>query len=77
MNAARKMMKGLKLGIGSKLSNTITKQTRASAADVVSFSGCKDNQTSADAVEGGEATGALSWVSFLRLRWRINLKPCT
>jgi metacaspase-1 len=66
VSAAQKMMKGLKLGVGSKLSNAISKETRASAADVVSFSGCKDNQTSADTVEGGQATGALSWVSKVR-----------
>jgi len=42
----------------------ITKATRTSAADVVSFSGCKDSQTSADTQEGGEATGAMSFVSW-------------
>ncbi len=63
--------------------NEVTKQTKASGADVVSagsesifqlqdprsrsfptqimLSGCKDAQTSADAVEAGKATGAMSW----------------
>ncbi|KAJ3288850.1 Ca(2+)-dependent cysteine protease, partial [Borealophlyctis nickersoniae] len=30
-------------------------------ADVISFSGCKDLQTSSDTVEDGEATGAMSY----------------
>ncbi|KAL6941693.1 Ca(2+)-dependent cysteine protease [Hanseniaspora osmophila] len=37
------------------------KQMKFSPADVVMFSGCKDDQTSADASENGRATGALSW----------------
>jgi len=55
------------------------RQTKTSPADVVrrlpfllfsclndlqiSWSGCKDSQTSADAVEAGAATGAMSYVS--------------
>ncbi|BGP18963.1 hypothetical protein JCM10213_004206 [Rhodosporidiobolus nylandii] len=38
-----------------------TKATRSSNADVISFSGCKDNQTSADTSMQGQATGAMSW----------------
>ena len=34
---------------------------KASPADVISISGCKDDQTSADAREGGMSTGAMSW----------------
>jgi len=34
---------------------------RSTVADVVQFSGCRDEQTSADAKIGGEATGAMSW----------------
>ncbi|QOU20662.1 hypothetical protein BRETT_000373 [Brettanomyces bruxellensis] len=34
---------------------------KMSAADVIMFSGCKDSQTSADAQEAGNFTGALSW----------------
>ncbi|CAD6979157.1 unnamed protein product [Tilletia controversa] len=40
---------------------SFTKQNRASGADVVMLSGCKDSQTSADATEAGKATGAMSW----------------
>ncbi|KAI5118095.1 hypothetical protein M0805_005202 [Coniferiporia weirii] len=37
------------------------RQTRTSPADVISWSGCKDSQTSADTVEAGSATGAMSY----------------
>ncbi|KAN0138941.1 Caspase domain containing protein [Lactarius tabidus] len=37
------------------------RQTKTSPADVISWSGCKDSQTSADAVENGSATGAMSY----------------
>ncbi|TFK27140.1 metacaspase [Coprinopsis marcescibilis] len=39
----------------------ISKDTRTSPADVISFSGCKDSQTSADTSEAGKATGAMSF----------------
>ncbi|KAF9512582.1 hypothetical protein BS47DRAFT_1372759 [Hydnum rufescens UP504] len=42
------------------------KQTRTSPADAISWSGCKDNQTSADTVEVGQSTGAMSFVSSSR-----------
>lgn len=38
---------------------------KASPADVISISGCKDDQTSADATEAGQSTGAMSW-SFIK-----------
>ncbi|CAZ83713.1 unnamed protein product [Tuber melanosporum] len=41
------------------------KRTKTSAADVIQWSGSKDSQTSADATEGGEATGAMSY-AFIR-----------
>lgn len=34
---------------------------RSSVADVIQFSGCRDDQTSADASIEGSATGAMSW----------------
>ncbi|ODV61399.1 caspase family protein ASCRUDRAFT_33987 [Ascoidea rubescens DSM 1968] len=37
------------------------KKTNTSPADVISLSGCKDNQTSADSKIGGMATGAMSY----------------
>ncbi|KAF9478415.1 peptidase C14 [Pholiota conissans] len=39
----------------------LSKATRTSPADVISWSGCKDSQTSADAQEAGQATGAMSY----------------
>lgn len=39
----------------------VTRTTKLAQAEVVSWSGCKDDQTSADATEGGRATGAMSW----------------
>lgn len=59
------MLKGL-MGTFTEAKNTgsaedLTKRTKSSPADVVMFSGCKDSQTSADAVEAGKATGAMSW----------------
>ncbi|GJE99037.1 caspase family protein [Phanerochaete sordida] len=45
-------------------------QRKASSADVISFSGCKDSQTSADTVEDGVAAGAMSY-AFIR-SWRHN-----
>ncbi|CDZ96616.1 peptidase c14 [Phaffia rhodozyma] len=37
------------------------KKTKTSPADCIQFSGCKDNQTSADTQEAGRATGAMSY----------------
>jgi len=41
--------------------NDYAKATRTSPADVISWSGCKDSQTSADTQEAGTATGAMSY----------------
>ncbi|KAI8330945.1 caspase domain-containing protein [Choanephora cucurbitarum] len=43
-----------------------------SPADVIMFSGCKDNQTSADAKEDGKATGAMSHAFISTLRENPN-----
>ncbi|KAK7206146.1 caspase domain-containing protein [Myxozyma melibiosi] len=47
-------------GGGNKASE-LTRRTKTSPADVITFSGCKDSQTSADASEAGKATGAMSY----------------
>jgi hypothetical protein len=54
-------------GVGKRLMNgdkatEYAKQTRSSNADVISWSGCKDTQTSADTSMAGKATGAMSWI---------------
>ncbi|GJN88093.1 hypothetical protein Rhopal_001049-T1 [Rhodotorula paludigena] len=58
-------IKGL-MGMGKRIMNgdkatEVTKQTRSSEADVITWSGCKDSQTSADTSFAGEATGAMSY----------------
>lgn len=39
----------------------VAQQTKTSPADVIEWSGCKNDQTSADTQEAGLATGALSY----------------
>ncbi|EWC45522.1 metacaspase-1A [Drechslerella stenobrocha 248] len=51
----------IKKAKNSSSADTISKRTKTSPADVVQWSGSKDVQTSADTVEGGEATGAMSY----------------
>ncbi|AEO59515.1 hypothetical protein MYCTH_112363 [Thermothelomyces thermophilus ATCC 42464] len=45
-----------------------TKRTKTSPADVVMWSGSKDDQTSADATIASQATGAMSWAFITALR---------
>ncbi|KAL2022096.1 hypothetical protein VTK56DRAFT_6140 [Thermocarpiscus australiensis] len=45
-----------------------TKRTKTSPADVVMWSGSKDNQTSADVNIASQATGAMSWAFIAALR---------
>lgn len=45
---------------GATKADRFTRQTRTSSADVITWSGCKDSQTSADTQEAGTATGAMS-----------------
>lgn len=49
-----------------------TRKTRTSPADVISWSGCKDSQTSADAFENGQATGAMSYAFITALSQNKN-----
>ncbi|KAI0245292.1 peptidase C14, caspase domain-containing protein [Lactifluus subvellereus] len=59
---ARGDMRGvLKSVTGFVKTATTARQTKSSPADVISWSGCKDSQTSADAVEDGSPTGAMSY----------------
>lgn len=65
--------------IASSVKNNVTgnvdrervKQIKFSPADVIMFSGSKDNQTSADATENGQATGAMSY-AFVKV---LTLQP--
>lgn len=56
----------------SQKADKISKATRTSPADVISFSGCKDSQTSADATENGQATGAMSYAFIAALSANQN-----
>ncbi|KAI9259410.1 caspase domain-containing protein [Phascolomyces articulosus] len=58
---------GNKLLSGKSVDDRV-KQFKSSAADVVMFSGCKDEQTSADAFEAGRSTGAMSHAFTTALR---------
>ncbi|KAL2854989.1 caspase domain-containing protein [Aspergillus pseudoustus] len=57
-----------KAAIGSSARER-TMRTKTSPADVVMFSGSKDDQTSADTFQDGEARGALSW-AFIKVLQR-------
>lgn len=63
MGAVFKGVTGLiKTAAGNnKKAGDYSKATRTSPADVISWSGCKDSQASADTQEAGQATGAMSW----------------
>lgn len=45
-----------------------TKQTKTSPADVIMWSGSRDDQTSQDANVAGQATGAMSWAFITALK---------
>ncbi|KAI5952568.1 casA [Candida jiufengensis] len=64
----RNMMSGLSSAFKSVMNQgkaskaeQVSKQTKTAPCDAISFSGCKDDQTSADASEQGQATGAMSY----------------
>lgn len=54
---------------GGSANRERVRQMKASPADVISFSGCKDDQTSADASQGSIQAGAMSY-SFLEVMSR-------
>lgn len=60
MFKAAKGLVGAATGKGNK-ADELTRRTRTSPADVISWSGCKDSQTSADTEVNGQGTGAMSW----------------
>ncbi|KAI0775287.1 caspase domain-containing protein [Trametes elegans] len=53
---------------GNQRADKISKATKTSPADVISWSGCKDSQTSADTFEAGQSTGAMSFAFMTCLR---------
>jgi len=58
---------------GGKAAVEKTRQTKTSPADCISWSGCKDSQTSADTQEAGQATGAMSYAFIAALTKYSNL----
>ncbi|KAG1840720.1 peptidase C14, caspase domain-containing protein [Suillus subalutaceus] len=52
----------IKTASHGRKAEVISKTTKTSPADCISWSGCKDSQTSADTEEAGKATGAMSYV---------------
>ncbi|KAG7451183.1 uncharacterized protein BT62DRAFT_1071772 [Guyanagaster necrorhizus] len=52
---------------GGQKAEKYARATRTSPADVISWSGCKDSQTSADTQEAGNATGAMSYAFMVTL----------
>lgn len=72
----RGMQEGLKMmmsGGGDSGAQAKAEATRTTDADVIMFSGCQDNQTSADASIGGEATGAMSYALIRALKEDKNM----
>lgn len=55
------MFTAVKKKAGTNVDRERIKQIKFSPADIIMFSGSKDNQTSADATENGQATGAMSY----------------
>ncbi|KAM5530406.1 hypothetical protein V8D89_015917 [Ganoderma adspersum] len=53
---------------GTQRAERRTRETKTSPADVISWSGCKDSQTSADTFEAGQSTGAMSYAFMTCLR---------
>lgn len=49
-----------------------TKRTKTSPADVISWSGSRDDQTSADATIASQATGAMSWAFISAVKQNPN-----
>jgi metacaspase-1 len=68
----KQLMEGDKEGNSAAKQKTI--ETRNTEADVISFSGCKDSQTSADATIGGEATGAMTYALINTLKGQKKME---
>jgi len=60
MGGVMKSVSGLVKTASGRGAEQRARQMNTSPADVISWSGCKDSQTSADAFEAGRATGAMS-----------------
>ncbi|KAG1784611.1 caspase domain-containing protein [Suillus plorans] len=54
--------------VDKQKAETICRTTKTSPADCISWSGCKDSQTSSDTEEAGRATGAMSYAFIKALK---------
>jgi len=61
LRSAMDLVKTAAGGTNTQKAEQISRTTKTSPADVISWSGCKDDQTSADTQEAGKATGAMSF----------------
>jgi len=61
LRSAMGLVKTATGGANAQKAEKVSKATRTSSADVISWSGCKDSQTSADTEEAGKSTGAMSF----------------
>jgi len=68
---AKGFMKGSKDGRSDDVKSDAAK-ANATNADILMFSGCKDDQTSADATINGEASGAMSYALIKTLKNHKN-----
>ncbi|KAK0750438.1 peptidase C14, caspase domain-containing protein [Schizothecium vesticola] len=65
---ASNIMGFFKKATGGEDAHARAMATRTSSADVIMFSGSKDDQTSADATIASQATGAMSWAFITALK---------
>ncbi|KAJ9134773.1 Caspase domain-containing protein [Pleurostoma richardsiae] len=65
---ANNIMGFFKKATGGEDAHNRALATKTSSADVIMFSGSKDDQTSADATIASQATGAMSWAFITALR---------
>ncbi|KAI8079102.1 caspase domain-containing protein [Gilbertella persicaria] len=72
MSIGNKLLSGNGLSGQSATTKERIRRQKGSAADVIMFSGCKDDQTSADTTEAGMATGAMSYAITTALRQNRN-----
>lgn len=80
MSYARGDIGGMLKGLGSLLKTATsgngayekTMRTKTSPADVILWSGSKDDQTSADASIASQATGAMSWAFITAIKQNPN-----
>ncbi|KAI5116475.1 hypothetical protein M0805_003504 [Coniferiporia weirii] len=72
VNSLTRAFNGLMRQADTRKPVRYTGRIKTSPADVISWSGCKDSQTSADTYEAGKATGAMSYAFMKTLKENPN-----